>query len=145
MIRKFATACVLPSLVLIAMLTAAAAVHAQQTPAAPPPDQPTQTEQQPQGQSSSSQEAAPEEVDRPVKKKVQGYEKWTSMSAAARVLPMERQRLSCGVEVGLLLPAPRAITASILASGSTSSSTIFPCAPRPCKPPKPLALPITFF
>jgi len=77
MIRKFATACVLPSLVLIAMLTAAAAVHAQQTPAAPPPDQPTQTEQQPQGQFSSSQEAAPEEIDRPVKKKVQGYEKWT--------------------------------------------------------------------
>ena len=75
MIRKFATACVLPSLVLVAMLTAAAAVHAQQTPA-PPPEQPTQSEQT-QSQTSSSQEAAPEQIDRPVKKKVKGYEKWT--------------------------------------------------------------------
>jgi hypothetical protein len=65
MIRKFATACVLPSLVLVAMLTAAAAVHAQQTPAQPA-DQPTQGEQ-PQSQTSSSQEAAPEEIDRTVK------------------------------------------------------------------------------
>lgn len=74
MIRKFATACVLPSLVLLAMLTAA--VHAQQTPA-PPVDQSPPTEQQPQNQPSSSQEATPEEIDRPAKKKVKGYDKWT--------------------------------------------------------------------
>lgn len=76
MIRKFATACVLPSLALFAMLMSADVVHAQQTPA-PSPAQSPQAAQPSQDQQSSSQETAPEDIDRPTRKKVKGYDKWT--------------------------------------------------------------------
>lgn len=77
MIRKFATVSGLPSLVLIAMMAAAAAVHAQQNPSQQPPDQAPQAEQQPQNQQSSSQEATPEEIERPNRNKGNEYKKWT--------------------------------------------------------------------
>jgi opacity protein-like surface antigen len=77
MIRKFARVFGLPSLVLIAMMAAAAAVHAQQPPAQQPADQTPQAEQQPQNQQSNPQEATPEEIERPVRKKGNEYNKWT--------------------------------------------------------------------
>ncbi len=82
MIRKFATVCSLPSLVLMTILMGGATVYAQQAPAQPPAAQPPQTQspqtQQPDNpQSSSSQEASPEEIERPAKGKLHIYKKWT--------------------------------------------------------------------
>jgi opacity protein-like surface antigen len=71
MIRKFATVCGLPSLVLLAMMTAAGAVHAQETPVPSSANQSPQAEQQP------SQEAPPEEIERPGRKKGSEHKKWT--------------------------------------------------------------------
>lgn len=84
MIRKFATVSRLP----LMFIVLAAAVHAQQTPAQPPADQQPQTTPQPQSQqqpqteqqSSSqpqNQEAAPEEIERPNRKKGNEYKKYS--------------------------------------------------------------------
>lgn len=72
MIRKFATL----SRLSLTLVLAAAAVHAQQTPPQSPVNQPPQTAQQPQG-SEQNQEAAPEEIGRPNRKKGNEYKKWT--------------------------------------------------------------------
>jgi len=78
MIRKCATGSAVPRLVLMIILAAAAALHAQQVPApAPAEPQPQTQEQQPANQQSSSQEASPEEIERPTKKKASEYNKWT--------------------------------------------------------------------
>lgn len=82
MIGKFVTARSLQSLLFLTILANAAAVYAQQDAARTPSGQQPQTQQpqaepQSQTQQPGSQEAPPEEIERPGRKKAILYNKWT--------------------------------------------------------------------
>ena len=72
MIRKFATVCGLQSLLFLSILGTTPSVYAQQDASQAPASQQPQTEQ-PQSQ----QPSAPEEIDRPGRRKTNEYKKWT--------------------------------------------------------------------
>lgn len=80
MIGKFATVCGLRWFLLWTILATPAAVYAQQdvpqTPAGQQP-QSAQPQTEPQSQQPGGQEAPPEEIERPGRKKIAGYNKWT--------------------------------------------------------------------